>query len=255
MGAAPHLAEVHQAAPDPKRKRGGRGGGDGYDYIVAKVYRDPRQTPKSRELILLLAWLSARDPNRNPDVGKPKSIWQRANDVLGVDFTRRRPPRLADLIAADAPRYAMDYHAPENQGRGCAAPMIRRAGLCGQHGVDGFSRVDVDTGWRTLVWACNRHREWGAAQQRIERAKPRVEPIPNAGGLLPCYFTLADEKWVKHYEWALKWQRQTDWKPPSYGLRADGWPQPGKEPACLVEGEQPRLRLAAVDGERLEDHA
>lgn len=249
MGAALHLAHVHQPLPGPKRKRGGGGGGDGYDYIVAKVYRDPRQTPESRELILLIAWLVARDPNRHPDVGEPKSVWERANEILGVDFTRRRPPRLADLTAADAPRYEIDYHAPENQSRACGAPMIRRDGECGQHGVDSFSRTDPETGWHTLAWSCNRHRAWGAELHRIERAKPRIEPIPNRGGLLPMYFRMPDESWVKHYQWALRWKHETSWEPPSYGLRADGWPRPGEEPAVLAEGEQPQLRLAARDGQ------
>lgn len=252
MGAALHLATVQQTPTTPKTKRGGGGSnGDGYDHLVAKVYRDPRQTPESRELILMLAWLRTRDPNRHVDVGEPKSIWERANEILGVDFTRRRAPRLADLIAADAPRYEIDYHAPENQGRACQAPMIRRAGECGKHGIDSFARVDPDTGWRTLVWSCSRHREWGAAQRRIERDKPRVEPIPNRGGLLPCYFQLPDESWANIYRWALTWKHVRDWSPPSYGLRADGWPTPGQELAALLEGEQPQLRLAAVDGEIL----
>ncbi|HEY5835041.1 hypothetical protein [Streptomyces sp.] len=218
---------------------------------MAKVYRDPRQTPESRELILLLAWLAARDPDRNPQVGKPRSVWARANDILGVDFTRRQPPRLAHLVASDAPRYEMDWHSPANQGRACQAPMIRRAGECGQNSVDSFARTDPDTGWLTLVWTCSRHRAWGSAQHRIERAKPRVEPIPNAGGLLPCYFRRTDETWVELYRWARAWKHDRSWEPPSYGLRADRWPRPGKEPAVLAEGEPPRLHLAAAGGELL----
>lgn len=253
MDAALHVAGAAAAPAAPLRKPGGGGGaGDRYDYIVAKCYRDPRQTPASRELILLLAWLICRDPARHTDVGKPRSVWERANDVLGVDFSRRRAPRLADLMAADAPRYEMDYAAGDRQGRACRAPMVRRPGECGQPGVDAFSRVDADTGWRSMVWTCRRHEAWAGQQQRIERAKPRVEPIPNAGGLLPCYFRLDDEAWVRHYQWALRWQHVRDWSPPSYGLRADGWPRPGAEPAALAEGEQPRLRLASVDGTLLQ---
>ncbi len=252
MGAALHLAPVERTPPGPKRKRGGGGGSrDGYDKIVAKVYRDPRQTPNSRELILLLAWLIARDPDRHPQVGEPLSVWERANLVLGVDFTRKTPPRLAKLIASDAPRYEMDWHAPENQNCGCQAPMIRRAGECGQHGTESFSRVDRETGWRTMVWYCNRHRTWGQAQHRIVREQPRIDPIPNRGGLLPCYFRMQDESWVNQYQWALKWHHERDWQPPSYGIRADGWPTPGGEPAAVLDGEQPCLRLAALDGELL----
>lgn len=252
MSAALHLAHASETPPGPKRKRGGGGGPtDPYDRIVAKVYRDPKQTPESRELILLLAWLLARDPERNAEVGEPRSTWDRANEILGVDFSRRRPPRLADLVAADAPRYEVDYHAPENQSRRCGAPMVRRDGECGKHGVDGWAEMDRETGWLTLRWACSRHRDWAAERERIERQKPRVEPIPNRGGLLPCYFVWSDEKWVNTYRWALKWKHQTDWQPPTYGLRADAWPTPGVEAADLVPGEQPRLRLAASDGELL----
>lgn len=251
MGAALHLAHAHQPQPaaGPKRKGGG-GSDDGYDRIVARVYRDPRQTPESRELILLLAWLLRRDPNRHTDVGAPKSVWERATEVLGVDFTRRQPPRLAYLIATDAPRYETDYQAPEHERR-CGAPMIRRVGECGQPGVDGWAEVDPETGWRTLRWSCGRHRAWGVEQQRVERQKPRVEPIPNRGGLLPCYFAWPDEKWINTYRWALKWRHERSWEPPTYGLRADGWPTPGVEMAELVPGEQPQLRLAAADGELL----
>lgn len=252
MSAALHLAHAHQIPPGPKRKRkGGGGGGDGYDRMVEKIYRDPRHTPASRELTLLLAWLLVRDPQRHTEVGEPQSFWDRANTILGVDFTRKRPPRLADLIAEDVPRYEINYHAPENQGRRCGAPMIRREGECGKHGVDGWVETDPETGWGTLKWACSRHREWSAQCARIERRKPRVEPIPNLGGLLPCYFTWPDERWVNTYRWALNWQHQPDWEPPSYGLRQDGWPTPGVEPAELIPGEQPPLRLAALDGELL----
>lgn len=252
MGAAPQIAHARQLPPAPKRKRGGGGGGgDGYDYIVAKVYRDPRQTPETRELILLLAWLMCRDANRNVQVGEPKNIWDRANEILGVDFTRRTPPRLAKLIASDAPRYETDYHAPEYERR-CGAPMIRRPGDCGQPGVDGWSEADPETGWRTTRWSCGRHRAWAAEQQRAERQKPRVEPVPNRGGLLPCYFDWPDEKWINTYRWALKWHHERSWGPPTYGMRVDGWPTPGVEMADLVPGEQPRLRLAAADGELID---
>jgi hypothetical protein len=252
MGAALHLAPVELTPPGPKRKRGGGGGGtDGYDKIVARVYRDPRQNPKSRELILLTAWLICRDPARHTDIGETTNVWDRANQILGIDASRKTPPRLADLIASDVPRYAIDYHAPENQGRGCQAPMIRREGECGKPGSDSFSRVDRDTGWRTPVWYCNRHRAWGEQQRRIAREQPKVEPIPNLGGLMPCYFRMADESWINIYRWALGWHYTRDWEPPSYGLRADEWPAPGGEPAVVVGGEQPRLRLAALDGELL----
>jgi hypothetical protein len=77
----------------------------------------------------------------------------------------------------------------------------------------------------------------------------------NKGGLLPCYFQLSDESWIKHYRWALRWKHERDWEPSSYGLWADRWPRPGKGLAVLLDGEQPQLRLAAVDGELLDREA
>ena len=132
MGAALHLAHAHQPPAPPKRKRGGSGGsgGNGCDALIARVYRDTRMTPKSRELIPLLAWLIMRDPGRYDAEGHWVSTWTRASDVLGV----RKPgfrgkPRLAELVSEDCPRYEPDPQP--GQEYVCQAPMIRRVGVCG----------------------------------------------------------------------------------------------------------------------------
>lgn len=254
MGAALHLAEVHQAPPGPKRKRkGGGGGGDGYDKLVCRVYRDPQMTPEARELILLLAWLVARDPDRLDQFGEPKGkVWSRAAEILGdyPTWSHRKGSRLADLIDADRPRYEPDKRADIWQQRLCSAPMIRRAGECGQHAVNSALRVDPETGWRTPVWYCNRHRDYGRAAEAAFRNTSGVEPIPNAGGLMPSYLSNenGDEGWIKLYRRASDWARSR-WEPPvMYGLRADKWPRPGEERVIEVV-EPPRLRLAALDGE------
>ncbi|WUH94505.1 hypothetical protein OG900_33115 [Streptomyces sp. NBC_00433] len=255
MGAALHLAEVHQAPPGPKRKRkGGGGSGDGYDKFVARIYRDPRMTPEARELILLLAWLVARDPDRFDMFGEPKGqVWTRAAAILGEYPTwGRKGSRLSDLIDADRPRYEPDKHAAVWQQRLCSAPMIRRAGECGQHAVSNALRVDLETGWRTPVWYCNRHRDFGRAAEAAFRSAPDVEPIPNTGGLMPSYLSTehGDDGWIKIYRRASDW-KCSRWEPPvKYGLRADKWPRPGEEqPTETVEPF--RLRLAALDGELL----
>lgn len=255
MGAALHLAEVHQAPPGPKRKRKGGGGGDGYDKLVCRVYRDERMTPESRELILLLAWLAVRDPDRYDADGELVSWRKRASEILGeYGPGPRKGSRLADLLYADRPRYEPDMRADVWQQRLCSAPMIRRVGECGQHAVDHTLRVDPETGWRTPVWFCNRHREFGRAAQAAFRNAPGVEPIPNAGGLLVSYLLTEgqEQAWARLYREAAEWKRDRQWEPPKkYGIRADDWPTWDGERKPELESAPFRLRLASVDGELL----
>jgi hypothetical protein len=94
---------------------------------------------------------------------------------------------------------------------------------------------------------CRRHQEWGRRHKAAQYAADLPEPIPNRGGLLPSYLKLktGDEGWTRIYQWAAKWT-YSRWEPPKkYGLRADDWPTPGKDP----EPEPPRLWLVALDGD------
>ncbi|MGW7688796.1 hypothetical protein ACWGMA_07870 [Streptomyces asiaticus] len=247
MGAALHLAHAEQSTPPPMGKRGGGRGGDGYDALVSRVYNDPRQTMQSRELVLMLAWLIKRDPNRYDDDGNYIDTWTRAGQILGrYKLGRREKPHLADLIDADRPRYEPDMRADIWQHRVCTAPMIRRAGECGQHSVDHSFKVDPVTGWKTPVPYCRRHADWGRKHDAALRAMELPEPIPNAGGLMPSYLSLKTgaEGWHRIYQWASEWT-YSRWAPPvKYGVRADDWPTPGKE----KEPEPVRLRLVASDG-------
>lgn len=254
MGAALHLAHAHQAPPGPKRKRKrGGGGGDGYDALVSRVYQDQRMTPEARELILLLAWLAARDPNRYDTDGNLISWRKRASRILGeYGPGPRKQSRLADLLYADRPRYEDERDGWEQ--RLCAAPMIRRPGPCGQHAVGHDYTVDQETGWRTAVWYCRRHESWGHSLRAQRHANPGLEPIPNAGGLVTSYLMTdgQEQAWARLYTEAAVWKRDRRWEPPKkYGVRADDWPIPGK----MLEPEPVRLRLAAVDGELIDPEA
>lgn len=247
MGAALHLAHVHQAPVKKRRpKRTGGSGDDGYDKLVTRVYQDPRMTPEGRELILLLAWLAVRDPDRYDADGNLISWGKRAAAILGeYGPGPRKGSRLADLLYADRPRYEDKRSGWET--RQCAAPMIRRAGLCGQHGIEHTYTVDQKTGWRTVVWYCRRHENWGNALRAQRAANPGPEPIPNAGGLVVSYLMVdgQEQAWARLYRDAAAWKRDGQWEPPkNYGLRADDWPVPGREPVP----EPVRLRLATVDG-------
>ncbi|MFB6665895.1 hypothetical protein [Streptomyces parvus] len=247
MGAALHLAHVTEL-PTRKRKRkgGGGGGDDGYDRFVARVYQDRRMTPEARELILLLAWLTDRDPDRFDEDGNLIRAWRkRASDILGeYGNGPRRGSRLADLLYADRPRYdfpLLSYNQP------CAAPMIRREGLCGQPASDSDYEVDHETGWKTPVYFCRRHEPWGGQLREQRLREPGPEPIPNAGGLVPSYFSTSDmAAWARLYKEAAVWKRDRLWEPPkAYGLCADDWPTPGQDPIP----QKARLRLVLGGGD------
>ncbi|CAL9667889.1 hypothetical protein SUDANB145_07255 (plasmid) [Streptomyces sp. enrichment culture] len=242
MGAALHLAHAHQQPTRKRKRKGGGGGGDGYDALVTRVYQDQRMTPEARELILLLAWLAARDPDRYDTDGQPVSWRKRASAILDKDSPSRRS-RLADLLYADRPRYEDQRDGWEQ--RTCAAPMIRRAGLCGQHAVGHDYTVDPDTGWRTAVWYCRRHEPWGRELHARRLADPGPEPIPNAGGLVTSYLLAEGQEaaWARLYKEAAVWKHDRHWEPPrTYGVVADDWPVPGRDPV------PPRARLRLVLG-------
>ncbi|MFD1277993.1 hypothetical protein ACFQ51_56595 [Streptomyces kaempferi] len=57
---------------------------------------------------------------------------------------------------------------------------------------------------------------------------------------MPCYFEADWVRLYRHYTW-------DTWEPPVYGVRADDWPIPGKQPVPQ------RARLSLVIGGGLED--
>lgn len=244
MGAALHLAHAHQApARQRKPKRTGGGPGDGYDKLVTRLWQDSRQTPESRELLLLLAWLICRDPNKYDEAGDQINTWKRADQILGQSQYKRQ--RIAELVYADRPRYEMD-RTPD---LGCQAPMIRRAGLCGASSCDSSFVADPATGQRSLAYFCRRHEAWGAQVQQAWRSGTWPEPVPNLGGLMPSYLRLktGQEGWARVYQDAALSLRSTWERPAGHSLAADDWTATDTEQAM----EKPWLRLAALDGELL----
>ncbi|MER5354673.1 hypothetical protein ABT093_30620 [Kitasatospora sp. NPDC002551] len=115
-----------------------------------------------------------------------------------------------------------------------------RLGVCGNDASDYVIEKLPETGWHKVRWYCTRHRgELERVRRQLAEPNKRApEPIPNQGGLMPCYF---DSEWETVYRHVLG----DRWKPPVYGMRADDWPVPGRQPVP----QRARLRLAAIDGQ------
>lgn len=114
-------------------------------------------------------------------------------------------------------------------------------GVCGAASHHRVLEKDPRTGWVTAHWFCKRHKAHAdrVTEQVREQNEQAPEPIPNAGGLLPCYFKADWEKVYRHY--------RPRWTTPSYGLAADDWPTPGEAPARSYG------RLRSINSLSLED--
>lgn len=273
MGAALHLAHAQQPILDAQKKRGG-GGGGGKDFaeLASRIYQDQRADAKSRQLLLALAYVTTMQP----EPGTAKEFWRAVRKALGHDDRHRYTDALSDLIEHDRPRYVPPDERPggyDPSKRRCVGPRIRpykerpykaeqmtlpervaqekrdsedfrnTDNVCGAPGKHRVLEKAVGTGWYTWHWFCQRHRGEARriAEQVEEQNTAAPEPIPNAGGLMPCYF---DANWVRlyrHYTW-------DSWEPPVYGVRADDWPIPGKQPVP----QRARLRLVLGGQDDLE---
>lgn len=108
-------------------------------------------------------------------------------------------------------------------------------GVCGANSHHRVLEKDPRTGWVTAHWFCKRHKDHAdrVTEQVRAQNEQAPEPVPNVGGLLPCYFKADWAKVYQHY--------RPRWTAPSYGLCADDWPS--------LEGAVPRRfgRLRAID--------
>lgn len=197
---------------------------------IARVMADkrfPERGPNVRLLTVTVIWVAGIE--KPP----PGQRWARVRQILNL-----RPYGLADIISADAPRWEPE---PGDGTETCEAPMIRREGLCGQR-VSAWPQARVtnpaDGTWR-MARFCRRHEDYAYRADRADLARVEAggipEPVPNTGGLMPCYLTMRD--WNGFYA-----QARSGWTPPSYGICADDWPVLAKVTAM----EPPKLR--ALDG-------
>lgn len=202
-----------------------------HDHI-ARIYADDRFPPKRgslgvdlRLLALTMTWVVS--------VEKPAKVWKRVYEVAHLDERRFRW-----TIEQDVPR----YEPPSGRSvmGECEAPMIRRAGECGKRGSTSFRVTDLRDGTWRMASFCARHWQYGEDAHATDRARVAAggipEPMPNAGGLMPCYISWPS--WPDAYAWAAP----SRWTPPRAGIRADDWPTMAK----VIASEPPRL--AVLDG-------
>lgn len=242
-----------------------------YDDLVARVYADERMVPGTREVALAMAWALERSPDRM----RGREFWATTQRLLGCDRIGRW--RLWELVADDAPRYerrgrysqarpcegprhrpykprrqaagnsCLAEHHPHigpcrfTQVHGASTPPPRRDDtICGAAGVKEIIEQDLVTGWHRSRWFCRRHlgRATEVAAQLAAANAAAPEPIPNVGGILPRYFKADWAAIYTHYTGKV-YRR---WEPPFYGIDADGWPVPGKQPAP----KRPRLSVVTT---------
>lgn len=201
--------------------------------LMARIYADDRFPPRRgslggdlRQFALATAWvLGAERVPRG-------EIWSRVAEIMHFDGWRR----FWWTIEQDCPRYEPPPLAAE-----CEALMIRRDGMCGQRASSHVAVTNpADGTWRHVGY-CRRHEADADAVRDAERRRRKAGgipgPVPNAGGLLPCYL-----RWNWPYAYR---QARSDWEAPALGICADDWPVLAK----VAELEPPKLRLLSGDGE------
>lgn len=272
MGAL-NLIPYQPPKKDPPTKTGGRGGG-GFAELAQQIYQDQRADGPSRELLLAFAYVITMQPTDSA-----KEQFRNLRAALGkagpyVRYDTR--DRLRALIEHDLPRYISPEYRPggyDPSKRRCIGPRVRpykerpykaeqmslpahveqqnrdaedfrnTSNVCGAPGKHRVLEKQPGTGWYVWHWFCPRHRDHAVRVTEQVKAQNAAapEPVPNAGGLMPCYF---EADWVRLY----RHYTRDNWEPPVYGVRADDWPVPGKEPVP----QRARLRLV-IGGADLED--
>lgn len=229
-----------------------------YDKLCREVYADKRMPAGTQEVALAMGWVMFRHPDR-PN-GAP--FWAQVKQILRANQLGK--PRLWDLIAADAPRYEQPgqhwsvpgacegprlrpYQPRRQERHGSTATIVytpsdyvptehdhtQGGRICGASGAIQILEADMVTGWTRAHWFCRRHTERAReVKAQLDHRGDPPPPIPNRGGLLPCYFKA---------DWATLYTQAVDravnaphvpymWEIPYHGLAADDWPIPGKQP-------------------------
>lgn len=201
---------------------------------ISRAMKDPRFPPAAfdgdlRMFVVTAIWVLGVE--QVPRGGRI----QRVCEVMRLDnrqFWR--------LVRSDLPRYEPPRKGWDESGCGVMLPRAKRR--CGRGMANGFNVTNpVDGTWELAVF-CGRHRVEARAalvaeRRRIEAGLPK--PLPNAGGLLPCYLSW---DWEKNYATA-----SSSWKPPSAGIRADDWPVLARVEAANPVPPKLRVLLGGVE--------
>jgi hypothetical protein len=205
------------------------------------------------DLLLIGLWLARAYHLRQPAPGEGRwSFKAIAHDVYGPGtpytitgmgvthhVSSQHVAKVKRALTDDIPRYDRQR---DNEGLWhpfggyeCAAPMIRREGLCGQHATESQDLTDLATGRIHVLAACTRHRPWLNEQYLRNRDDVRAAgehlpaPVANAGGLLARH--------LPKVGWQQIWTHlRPGWTPPPQGTPV------GK----------PRLTVLALDEADLE---
>ncbi|MFI7644150.1 hypothetical protein [Nonomuraea sp. NPDC049400] len=167
---------------------------------------------------------------------------KRVCEVMGLDNRQ-----FWELIRSDLPRYEPD---PEPYDAGCVVELPRAKRPCGRSLMVGFRVTNpVDGTWQ-MARFCSRHRQEADAANEAEKRRRDAGlpvPLPNRGGLLPCYLPW---DWAKNYAKA-----DSSWEPPTVGIRADDWPTLAKVEAANPTPPKLRVMLGGreIDGPALAD--
>lgn len=219
-----------------------------HDKRVQGMYDDPGCTGD----LLLLGLALARyvDFELLPNRAAARKLTY--SELGQMVFEMRSPRQLQYLVTgvlrSDVRRYAIQ---DARYARTCQAPMIRRQGTCGKPGNHHAYLVDIDTGERSPLCACNRHKDWAEAAIKRNRAAaaatPPPTPVANSGGVLARH--IPEINWEKAYVAVdPKWTpppEDTPWRKPRFELVL-GDPDPDTD-----ETERPTLSVVPGADERI----
>lgn len=200
-----------------------RGGRARYDRLVAD---DAPRYEQPREAYQMASTHACQGPRLRPYRPRPYTPRTKPDpDIVEPTWIRPLPTPVVHVDAGYTP--PRDWRTED--------------GVCGADSFYLVEEKDPRTGWVTAHWFCKRHKDHAdrVTEQVKAQNEQAPEPIPNTGGLLPCYFKADWTKVYQHY--------RPHWTPPKYGLAAEDWP--------TLEDARPRQygRLRAINTLNLED--
>jgi hypothetical protein len=197
---------------------------------LTKLWADDRFTEATRVRDFINAWLITRYDLPHDEAFKEtlRRLGDRGHAWWGT-------------VRDDAPRF--DGMLGASKFRRCPVPKTRGP-YAGEPCGRSFARQTRVTNPATGEWTyqgwCRQHEQHWRTMAARERTLTNVpEPLPNRGGLLPCYIPASN--WPDVYVWAM-----SHWKPPYVGICADDWPVMAK----AAKAPLTKVALSALDGGR-----